>query len=413
MPAPSVRALLLVLLLTAAGCAAAQGAAKEEAAAGPNDGCLMCHADPSAKSAAGKAIAVDAKKFAASVHGAMSLPCTTCHADVQEGVFPHGEVKPAQCASCHEQAVKDYAGTAHGKARSGGRDVAASCADCHGAHDIAKRDDPASRVHRANLESTCASCHGNEALIQRANLPGGNVASRYHDSIHGQAIANKTSAQGAAPTCTSCHGAHDLRGKDDPASKVARANIPSTCATCHMNAKAEWEKSQHGRIAQSAAGAAPGCIDCHTAHDIAQHTDPKFKLAVTDRCGTCHADFADTYRDTFHGQVTQLGYAQIATCASCHGAHQVLPKENPLSRVSDQNRLATCQACHPKANANFVSYDPHANRHVREQGQLLFFTGKFMDFLLLGVFSVFGLHTVLWFVRSLRAMRERRGTPRH
>ncbi|MCL4762637.1 MAG: hypothetical protein KJ018_12825, partial [Burkholderiales bacterium] len=98
---------------------------------------------------------------------------------------------------------------------------------------------------------------------------------------------------------------------------------------------------------------------------------------------------------------------------SCHGAHQVLPKENPLSRVSDQNRLATCQACHPKANANFVSYDPHANRHVREQGQLLFFTGKFMDFLLLGVFSVFGLHTVLWFVRSLRAMRERRGTPRH
>jgi hypothetical protein len=176
-----------------------------------------------------------------------------------------------------------------------------------------------------------------------------------------------------------------------------------------MNVKAEWERSQHGKLRQAAVLQAPGCTDCHSAHEIRQHADPKFALAVTDRCGTCHADFAKTYRDTFHGQVTQLGYAQIATCASCHGAHQVLPKDNPLSRVSDANRVATCQGCHPKANVNFASYDPHANRHVREKGQLLFFTGKFMDFLLLGVFSVFGVHTILWFVRSLRALRERRG----
>jgi hypothetical protein len=56
-------------------------------------------------------------------------------------------------------------------------------------------------------------------------------------------------------------------------------------------------------------------------------------------------------------------------------------------------------------------YEPHANRHRREDGELLFFTGKFMDFLLLGVFSVFGLHTLLWFPRSLKALRERRGQP--
>ncbi|HEX4884825.1 MAG TPA: cytochrome c3 family protein [Casimicrobiaceae bacterium] len=410
MLAPIVRAFLLAILVAAGSVVHAQGASKD-APAGPNDGCLMCHGDPGAKSGAGKVIAVDAKKFAASVHGSMSLPCNACHADVKEGVFPHGEVKPAQCASCHDQAVKDYAATLHGQARKDGRQSAATCADCHGTHDIAKKSDPASRVHRANLEATCAACHGNEALIEKAHMPGGNVASKYHDSIHGQAIARKTSAKDAVPVCTDCHGTHDMRAKSDPKSRVARANIPATCSSCHMNVKAEWEQSQHGKLRQAAVLQAPGCTDCHSAHEIQQHADPKFALAVTDRCGTCHADFARTYRDTFHGQVTQLGYTQIATCASCHGAHQVLPKDNPLSKVSDRNRVATCQGCHPKANVNFASYDPHANRHVRERGQLLFFTGKFMDLLLLGVFSVFGVHTVLWFVRSLKAVRERRNQP--
>jgi hypothetical protein len=31
-----------------------------------------------------------------------------------------------------------------------------------------------------------------------------------------------------------------------------------------------------------------------------------------------------------------------------------------------------------------------------------------MDLLLLGVFSFFGLHTILWFFRSLKAVRERK-----
>jgi hypothetical protein len=55
-----------------------------------------------------------------------------------------------------------------------------------------------------------------------------------------------------------------------------------------------------------------------------------------------------------------------------------------------------------------VSFDPHANKHSRERGQLLFFTNKFMEILLLGVFAFFGLHTLLWFFRSLKAVRERR-----
>jgi len=409
MPAGLLRAILAATILTFAALVHAQGATKD-AAPGPNDACLMCHGDAGAKAGSGKSIAVDAKKYAASVHGGMSLPCTACHDDPAVGQMPHGTVKPAQCASCHEAAVKEYAGTAHGQARKGGSSVAATCANCHGTHDIAKSSEPSSRTNHANIEATCGACHGNEEIIKQANLPGGNVAGKFHDSVHGQAMAKKTAAKDAVPTCTGCHGAHDIRAKSDSESRVSRAKSPAMCGTCHMGTKAEWEQSQHGKLRHANVLQAPGCIDCHSTHTITRHGDEKFALGVIDKCGDCHTDFAKTYRDTFHGQVTRLGFTQIASCSSCHGAHSVLPKDNPLSKVSAQNRVATCQQCHPKANANFASYDPHANRHSRASGQLLFFTGKFMDILLLGVFSVFGVHTLLWFVRSLKAMRER-GTP--
>ncbi len=203
-----------------------------------------------------------------------------------------------------------------------------------------------------------------------------------------------------------------MRPKSDPKSRVARANVPDTCGACHANVKEVWANSHHGKLRQSNVLQAPGCTDCHSTHEIRQHSDPRFQLAVTEQCGTCHADFSKTYRDTCHGQVTQLGFAQIATCASCHGAHEVLPASNPKSKVSPQNRLATCQQCHPKATANFVSFDPHANKHSSERGITLFVASKFMELLLLGVFAFFGAHTLLWFFRSLKAVKERKAQER-
>ena len=106
--------------------------------------------------------------------------------------------------------------------------------------------------------------------------------------------------------------------------------------------------------------------------------------------------------------MTKLGYTRVAPCASCHDAHDVRPASDPASSVAPGNRLATCRKCHAGASANFAAFDPHANRHDRERSPLLYFTGVFMDLLLIGVFVFFGAHTVFWFVRSLRVVRERR-----
>ena len=397
-----------VLALAVSGAAFAQGGATKDAG-GPNDGCLMCHSDPAAKGATGKSIGLDPKKFAASVHGEMQLPCVACHADVSADKIPHENVKPVDCSGCHDKAAKEYGTTVHGVARAQGKDVAATCANCHGTHDILRSKDPASRTNHLNLEATCGACHGNEQFVKDAKLPGGNVQAKFHDSIHGRDLRDtKKGMQLAVPECTDCHGAHDIRPKSDEKSRTSRARIPETCGACHARAKSVFDKGEHGKLRQDNNLAAPGCSDCHSAHSIQPHDLPKWKLEVIGTCGNCHGEFITTFRETFHGQVTSLGYANMATCASCHGAHQVLPASNPASKVSKENRLQTCQTCHPKANENFANFDPHANRHDKTRSPLLYYAGKFMDFLLLGVFAFFGLHTVLWAYRSVRVVSERR-----
>jgi hypothetical protein len=79
----------------------------------------------------------------------------------------------------------------------------------------------------------------------------------------------------------------------------------------------------------------------------------------------------------------------------------VLPAANPASKVSRENRLETCQACHAGASANFADIDPHANKHDRNRNPLYYYAAMFMEFLLFGVFAFFGIHTILWLYREL------------
>ncbi len=398
----SVAAVWAVLAsLLVATAQARTTAPADTAAVSVNDTCLMCHASADAKGADGRSIAVDGGKFATSVHGSLNLKCTDCHTDVSADKLPHAEkLKPVNCATCHEQAVKEYSVTVHGKSRKDGNTIAATCTDCHGTHDILPAKDPASRTSHANIEATCSRCHGNEATMAKGKLPSGNVAGKFHDSIHGKALQG--AAQGSAPTCTNCHGSHNILAKSEAESRTNRARVPDTCGTCHKPERAAYMRGMHGKLRQDGVLAAPGCNDCHTAHAIQQHEVASFQTEVIKECGTCHSDYLSTYRDTFHGQVTALGYARMATCASCHGAHDVRPASDPASQVSKQNRLRTCQKCHVGASVNFASFDPHANRHDKARDPYYYYAAKFMELLLLGVFSFFGIHTAFWLYRELR-----------
>lgn len=362
-----------------------------------NDDCLSCHADPELTRAAdGSSVAFPAASFEASVHGAFAS-CVDCHTDpaVQEPDHPV-EIAPPDCAGCHAEPVAAAQTGAHARRDERGR-PAATCWDCHGAHDIRSSSEFGSRTHPLQIPATCGRCHG-------ATGPGadrlGDVAAAYRSSVHGRGLL--LSGLIVSAECTDCHGAHEILRSDDPQSRVHRQKVAATCGTCHVGIEPIYRASIHGEKVEAGDEKAPSCAGCHSSHSIRPAMTEQWRVDVIEECGTCHAQSLETYRDTFHGQVTELGFTRVATCAGCHGAHDVLPKDRPESRISDSRRLATCQTCHPGAPSRFASYDPHANSQDRERSPTVYWTAKAMTGLLIGTFAFFLTHTGMWLMRELR-----------
>lgn len=398
-------ALALLACLFVVGRAAAAPVAAPTAPT--NDDCLACHDDPGARrERGGSSVTVGAAEFADSVHGTLSMACVECHRDLAATTeFPHPEtLAKVDCAGCHREQVEAYATSIHGRLKSSGQDArAAMCVSCHGTHDIRPSKDARSRTYALNLPQTCGRCHGNNAVIKGE---AGRIFNEYEDSVHGKAVSK--SGLLVAANCTSCHGAHDIQQHAAPMSHVARANVPGTCAKCHEGVAATFARGVHGQQVQQGNTAAPVCSDCHSPHQIQRVDVEGWKLDVIRECGDCHRDKIETYRDTFHGKVTGLGFARVATCADCHGNHEILPASQSASMVSPQRRLQTCQKCHPTANANFAAYDPHADPHNFQRNPTLWYAATFMKALLGGVALFFGVHTLLWFPRSVHRRRAAR-----
>jgi hypothetical protein len=395
--------LLVLLILPVFVPASAQDAGTPHT----NDACLLCHDDESAARADGTSVFVDVTRLEASIHGQLQMQCVDCHADAATVEFPHPDrLARVDCSTCHDSAAEQFRKSVHARAYEAGTWPRGACVSCHGAHDILPAADPDSRSNPFNQPATCGGCHGDERFIASAHLEGGNVVQHFVDSIHGRALLRGGLV--VAPTCTSCHEAHATLASDDPASRVFRFNQVEMCGTCHKGIQHQFDKGRHGELVAAVDARAPVCADCHSAHRIQRAETPTWRVEVINECGTCHVDMLRTYRDTFHGQVTNLGFARIATCADCHGAHQVLPQSDPASPTAAGNIVATCQKCHPGANENFARYDPHADKHNRDRNPVLFYTARFMELLLLGVFGFFGIHTTLWFTRSWRELRDRR-----
>lgn len=366
-----------------------------------NSDCLSCHDDASAARGDGTSVAVQPGAFAQSVHAGVA--CVDCHrALAKQTDWPHPErLAVVQCAACHEEPVAKYEAGVHAKSRqSRPGSAAARCVDCHGTHDIRPSADVRSRAHHSNLPATCGRCHGDAETIRRERIRVGDVLAAYRDSIHGRALTR--SGLTVAPNCADCHRAHDIQPRDAATSSVNRRNAPATCGKCHEGIRHEFEAGIHGeRLAAGAAGA-PSCADCHTAHNIARTDQPAFELDAVKECGMCHADHAVSYRDTFHGKVTTLGFQRVAKCADCHGAHGTLPASNAASLVSPARLTTTCGRCHEGANAQFVRYDPHPNTADYARNPVLWAANRFYWVLIPGCFLFFGVHSGLWFWRSHR-----------
>ena len=113
---------------------------------------------------------------------------------------------------------------------------------------------------------------------------------------------------------------------------------PRPAANATSGIEETYDKSVHGQLLAKGDKRGPVCTDCHTAHEIETPKNGHFKMASDQRCGKCHEDRLEHYRDTYHGKAMALGKpnvaSDVAACYDCHGHHDVLPPSNPASRLS-------------------------------------------------------------------------------
>jgi cytochrome b subunit of formate dehydrogenase len=365
--------------------------------------CLDCHLDPTTTRKVGKRVVsllFPTNTFNKSVHSA--LDCVDCHEGIKDLVH-ESKLPPPNCAGCHEQEGKDYATSIHGVSHKLGASGAANCWDCHGAHEIAPVKQTDSPVFKLNLPQTCARCHSNPRLTQEYQMKNPEAAAHYLDSIHGRALLKMGLI--VAPSCNDCHGVHDIKRGVDRTAPIHHANVAKTCGKCHVGIEQIYDASVHGQILAQGDKRGPVCTDCHSAHEVETPKNGHFKMVSDQRCGKCHKDRLEHYRDTYHGKAMALGRpnvaSDVAACYDCHGHHDVLPPSNPASRLSQTNILATCQQCHPTATQGFTEYKPHANPLDRKNYPMLNLVFLGMTGLLISVFTFFGLHTIVWLLRAV------------
>lgn len=234
MPVKKSLLFLLLLLLTWPGWALAD--TDLAAARKFNEGCLRCHGAQGLHTRSnGQKISlyVDESKYFSSIHG--TNRCTTCHTDITD--YPHVGAKTgaelrrlveSNCRRCHDYITRVYDQSAHGLARRQGKPTAL-CQDCHGKHDIRKKEDPLAHTSGRNQTASCTAsgCHS------------GRIKESYTESFHGKAVDLGGTR---AATCSGCHGSHNILGPKDPASPVNKVNVPQTCAKCHFRAEPNFAK---------------------------------------------------------------------------------------------------------------------------------------------------------------------------
>jgi hypothetical protein len=256
-------------------------------------------------------------------------------------------------------------------------------------------------------EYECLTCHGIEGITKENG--NGEEISLY---------VNEESVNTAAHRfidCTTCHTdkPHEV---DTPLTKLSLAD---KCGSCHQYQYKLHLTSIHGQQLLQGNPDVATCVDCHSSTNnphsvirVLEYRAPSYKKNISQTCANCHGDeelMADygivekvyeSYMRSFHGKAIQLGTYEItqldkATCVNCHGVHDILSADDPMSRVAGSDNLAkTCEQCHPGAGIEFASGFLGHEEASPQNVPVVYFTEKFFTGLLTVVVS-FGFLVVI------------------
>jgi hypothetical protein len=312
-----------------------------------DDYCLDCHGKPGPvmKLADGEELDlyIPPELHQNSVHGQLGYACVQCHRSI--GEYPHPPFTATDrrdvtlqlvdtCKYCHAHQYELAQDSVHAAALAAGKRQAATCSDCHTAHEVRRLTDPATHTllpdARIWIPQRCALCHNA-------------IYMKYKDSVHGAAL---TEGNPDVPTCIDCHGVHNIQ---NPTTNAFRLKSPLLCARCHTD---ETLMTKYG--------------------------------LSTNVLNTYVADFHGTTTEVFAKESPD---AQVNTpvCFDCHGVHDISRVDDPQSGLQmKQNLLARCHECHPDATAEFPSawmshYTPSPDVYP-----LVYYVNLFYKFLIPG-----------------------------
>lgn len=387
-----------------------------------NEDCEACHSDRDLTTERrGRTVSlyVDFQRFGQSVHQMME--CINCHQDAAVDEFPHAErLEKINCGMCHDKADEEFYEGIHGRALRRGAPYAPTCAECHGEHYILPPTDVRSRTYKMNIPVLCGKCHREGAPVARVyNIPEHDILTNYSQSIHGEGLFKQGLIVTA--TCNDCHGNHLVLPHTNSRSTVSARNIAATCTKCHARIEEVHTKIIRGELWEQEPGAIPACADCHQSHTIrrtnlvlrtsdreclACHEKPDIFKTVEGQqvsltvhkediqgsahknipcvkchadispqkqrpcetvgrvdCSNCHAQIAEDYFESGHGEAFFERNPDSPYCTDCHGKHTVQSHLNDQAKTYRSQIPSLCGDCHGKLD--------HPATIITEQGTVV------------------------------------------
>lgn len=203
----------------------------------------------------------------------------------------------------------------------------------------------------------------------------------------------------------------------DPPTPVHEGSPPNAlCLICHSQAGLMIETGQGQErplaVVRPLAFEASGhkevaCVDCHTAQSALPHLTEKQVVNGTTACFECHQDAYDSYLDSAHGTMVELGDTRAPTCTTCHGdAHYV----QPIQQWTDHERARVCADCHQGAGPRFLKALSHQEPSP-SFNPMDYFGGRFLLILTAAVLAFGIIHVELdmlrWLARRWRTRKDR------
>ncbi len=327
--------------------------------------------------------------------------------------IPHDLEGRAACTTCHGIAGRHPYPNDHSTRPDG------ACLSCHVPSHWMRARSPNPPTPPAVSSDFCLSCHTKPGLAM--TLPNGDELSLHIDpkvyerSVHGM----------KGMSCTACHPSNEKHPHapfaGPSARELNRGIIQQRCAMCHAEVFAAYRESVHGKALVDEHNLdVPTCTDCHGVHDIRHPKTMLFRLDSPDTCSKCHSDaklmakydispnVATTYLADFHGtsvsttkRFTPSFGSYKAVCYDCHGIHDIKKAKDPESAVVKENLVKTCRKCHENADTSFpAAWTAHYEPDRRNKWALVYWVNKFYAVMIPTIVGGMALYILMELVRT-------------